>query len=217
MHWKLACEIGNLMHSEVSENSSCMSSRKARKRKFPFNRGVYQHLSNKLPNGSALFPKQKKKMEGKDKKGKIVLNLQMTSHLSWNDLVPAFVNKMHQHMKHVEQKFPKQTHKRDRERDSLLWNLALLLCLCLPEMSKQSAALGLPIPGASMPTSLQKFQASKATLRPSLLIPGSPTADSSRATAATGPRSNITLPTKSVMFQLECLFMAKKVTTGLWS
>ncbi|KAF9688041.1 hypothetical protein SADUNF_Sadunf02G0155700 [Salix dunnii] len=46
----------------------------------------------------------------------------------------------------------------------------------LPQRSKQSAALGLPIPGASWPTSLQKFQASKATLKPSLLIPGSPTA-----------------------------------------
>uniref|UniRef100_A0A6N2LNY9 Uncharacterized protein n=1 Tax=Salix viminalis TaxID=40686 RepID=A0A6N2LNY9_SALVM len=46
----------------------------------------------------------------------------------------------------------------------------------LPQRSKQSAALGLPMPGASWPTSLQKFQASKATLKPSLLIPGSPTA-----------------------------------------
>jgi hypothetical protein len=32
------------------------------------------------------------------------------------------------------------------------------------------------MPGASWPTSLQKFQASKATLKPSLLIPGCPTA-----------------------------------------
>lgn len=31
--------------------------------------------------------------------------------------------------------------------------------------------------GASVPTSLQKFQASNATLSPSLFIPGSPTAD----------------------------------------
>lgn len=44
-------------------------------------------------------------------------------------------------------------------------------------MSKQSAALGLPIFGASFPTSLQKFHASKATPSPSLRIPGSPTAD----------------------------------------
>lgn len=46
-----------------------------------------------------------------------------------------------------------------------------------PPMSKQSAKRGLPIPGDSAPTSLQKFQASRASLRPSLLIPGSPTAE----------------------------------------
>lgn len=46
------------------------------------------------------------------------------------------------------------------------------------ERSKQSAALGLPMEGASsLPTSLQKFQASKPTLNPSLPIPGSPTAE----------------------------------------
>lgn len=44
-------------------------------------------------------------------------------------------------------------------------------------MSKQSAKRGLPIPGASAPTSLQKFQASRASLRPSFRIPGSPTAE----------------------------------------
>ncbi|KAJ6338194.1 hypothetical protein OIU76_007799 [Salix suchowensis] len=57
--------------------------------------------------------------------------------------------------------------------------LSASLTLCFSEeleRSKQSAALGLPMPGASWPTSLQKFQASKATLKPSLLIPGSPTA-----------------------------------------
>lgn len=64
-----------------------------------------------------------------------------------------------------------------------LFNTAcfLLRCLFLLERSKQSAALGLPMPGASWPTSLQKFQASKATLKPSLLIPGSPTAVSPAA------------------------------------
>lgn len=43
--------------------------------------------------------------------------------------------------------------------------------------SAQSASLGLPIPGASKPTSLQKFQASNATLTLALFIPGSPIAD----------------------------------------
>lgn len=52
------------------------------------------------------------------------------------------------------------------------------------ERSKQSAALGLPILGASLPTSLQKFQASKPTLSPSLLIPGSPTAEALSLTLA---------------------------------
>lgn len=43
--------------------------------------------------------------------------------------------------------------------------------------SAQSANLGLPILGASKPTSLQKFQASNATLTFGLFIPGSPIAD----------------------------------------
>lgn len=43
--------------------------------------------------------------------------------------------------------------------------------------SKQSAILGLPMAGASWPTSLHWFHASIATLRLSLLIPGSPMAD----------------------------------------
>ena len=43
--------------------------------------------------------------------------------------------------------------------------------------SAQSAILGLPIWGASTPTSLQKFQASNATLTFGFLIPGSPIAD----------------------------------------
>ena len=43
--------------------------------------------------------------------------------------------------------------------------------------SAQSAILGLPMLGASNPTSLQKFQASKATLTFGFFIPGSPIAD----------------------------------------
>lgn len=53
----------------------------------------------------------------------------------------------------------------------------------VPEMkegqsrSAQSAILGLAMVGASAPTSLQKFQASKPTLTSELFIPGSPSAD----------------------------------------
>lgn len=43
--------------------------------------------------------------------------------------------------------------------------------------SAQSASLGLPMLGASIPTSLQKFQASNPTLTSGLSIPGSPMAD----------------------------------------
>lgn len=56
--------------------------------------------------------------------------------------------------------------------------MCLMVGLLGEERSKQSAALGLPMEGASsLPTSLQKFQASKPTLNPSLPIPGSPTAE----------------------------------------
>lgn len=53
---------------------------------------------------------------------------------------------------------------------------------CIPEAngvrkSAQSANLGLPMWGASAPTSLQKFHASNATLTFGLFIPGSPMAD----------------------------------------
>lgn len=63
-------------------------------------------------------------------------------------------------------------------KDISLLFLGLLYLGLLEETSKQSAARGLPMSGASsLPTSLQKFQASNATLSPSLLIPGSPTAE----------------------------------------
>lgn len=71
----------------------------------------------------------------------------------------------------------KKKGKKEDRKDPLLLILSFLLNLESLERSKQSAALGLPIEGASLPTSLQKFQASKPTRRPSLLIPGSPTAE----------------------------------------
>jgi hypothetical protein len=43
--------------------------------------------------------------------------------------------------------------------------------------SAQSAILGLPMLGASVPTSLQKFHASNPTLTFGFFIPGSPMAD----------------------------------------
>lgn len=77
----------------------------------------------------------------------------------------------------------------------------------LPERSKQSAALRLPMWGASWPTSLQKFQASKATLKPSLCIPGSPTAEawlccSADTREALNTRSTFSSNTNNVVFSI---------------
>lgn len=77
-------------------------------------------------------------------------------------------------------------------------------------MSKQSAALGLPIWGTSSPTSLHWFHDSIANRRPSLLIPGSPTADTYSSSVSAAECTNkpqerkITFTTKANGFFL-CL------------
>lgn len=62
--------------------------------------------------------------------------------------------------------------KAEREKEKLLYDCGDALY-----MSKQSAALGLPMWGTSSPTSLHWFHDSMANLKLSLFIPGSPTAD----------------------------------------